>query len=114
MAVAVSVDAPSAEAPAEVRPADGGRGPATAPRRPPRPPTTDRGEGGTSDTVRMYLKEIGRVSLLTAEDERDLAMRIEAGVQAEERRAANGGVRPRSTGASWPAPSATATRPGPS
>jgi RNA polymerase primary sigma factor len=64
--------------------------PKARPRRPPRPPTTDRGEGGTSDTVRMYLKEIGRVSLLTAEDERDLAMRIEAGVQAEERRAGNG------------------------
>ncbi len=62
------------------------------PRRPPRPPTTDRGEGGTSDTVRMYLKEIGRVSLLTAEDERELAMRIEAGVQAEERRGANGAL----------------------
>ena len=56
-------------------------------RRPPRPPTTDRGDGGTSDTVRMDLKEIGRVSLLTAEDERELAMRIEAGVQAAERRA---------------------------
>ena len=34
----------------------------------------------------MYLKEIGRVRLLTAEDERELAKRIEAGVQAEERR----------------------------
>ncbi len=54
-------------------------------RRPPRAPTTDRGEGGTSDTVRMYLKEIGRVSQLTSEDERDLAMRIEAGVQALQR-----------------------------
>ena len=64
--------------------------PKVRPRRPPRPPTTDRGEGGTSDTVRMYLKEIGRVSLLTAEDERELAMRIEAGVKAEERRAGNG------------------------
>jgi RNA polymerase primary sigma factor len=39
----------------------------------------------------MYLKEIGRVSLLTAENERELAMRIEAGVQAAERRA-NGDV----------------------
>ena len=48
----------------------------------PRALVVDRGETGTSDTVRMYLKEIGRVSLLTAEDERDLARRIEAGVLA--------------------------------
>ena len=45
----------------------------------------DRGDGGTTDTVRMYLKEIGRVSLLTADDERVLAMRIEAGQLASGR-----------------------------
>jgi RNA polymerase primary sigma factor len=46
----------------------------------------ERGDGGgTSDTVRMYLKEIGRVNLLNAEKERELAMRIEAGLAATER-----------------------------
>jgi len=45
----------------------------------------DRGESGSFDPVRMYLKEIGKVSLLTAEQEVTLAKRIEAGVQAEER-----------------------------
>ncbi|HVE75591.1 MAG TPA: RNA polymerase sigma factor RpoD [Actinomycetota bacterium] len=34
----------------------------------------------TNDPVRMYLKEIGKVPLLTAEQEVDLAMRIEAGL----------------------------------
>jgi RNA polymerase primary sigma factor len=38
----------------------------------------------TNDPVRMYLKEIGKVSLLTADQEVDLAMRIEAGLWAEE------------------------------
>jgi RNA polymerase primary sigma factor len=38
----------------------------------------------TNDPVRMYLKEIGKVPLLTAEQEVDLAMRIEAGLAAEE------------------------------
>ena len=42
---------------------------------------------GTSDPVRMYLREIGQVPLLTAQEEVDLAMRIEAGVHAEERSA---------------------------
>lgn len=38
----------------------------------------------TNDPVRMYLKEIGKVALLTAEQEVDLAMRIEAGLLSEE------------------------------
>lgn len=38
------------------------------------------------DPVRMYLKEIGRVSLLTADQEVELAKRIELGKEAEETR----------------------------
>src|SRR6202035_4755338 len=40
---------------------------------------------GTSDLVRNYLREIGRVPLLTAEDEFELAKSIEAGLYAEEK-----------------------------
>ncbi len=36
----------------------------------------------TGDPVRMYLKEIGKVPLLTAAQEIDLAMKIEAGLEA--------------------------------
>lgn len=36
----------------------------------------------TGDPVRIYLKEIGKVDLLTAADEVDLAMKIEAGLEA--------------------------------
>ncbi|HZX55428.1 MAG TPA: RNA polymerase sigma factor RpoD [Ilumatobacteraceae bacterium] len=35
--------------------------------------------GNTADTVRMYLREIGRVDLLTPDDERQLARAIEEG-----------------------------------
>jgi RNA polymerase primary sigma factor len=50
--------------------------------------SADRGVergAGTSDPVRMYLREIGRVPLLTAADEVELAQRIEAGAEASER-----------------------------
>ncbi len=46
--------------------------------------SSERG-GGTSDPVRMYLREIGRVPLLVAAEEVELAKRIEAGAAACER-----------------------------
>jgi RNA polymerase primary sigma factor len=39
----------------------------------------------TGDPVRMYLKEIGKVDLLTADEEVHLAMKIEAGTDATEK-----------------------------
>lgn len=39
----------------------------------------------TGDPVRMYLKEIGKVDLLTAPEEVHLAMKIEAGTEATEK-----------------------------
>jgi RNA polymerase primary sigma factor len=41
--------------------------------------------GPGADPVRMYLKEIGKVPLLTAEQEVSLARRIEAGLEGAER-----------------------------
>jgi RNA polymerase primary sigma factor len=40
------------------------------------------GGGGVADLVRVYLREIGRVPLLTAADEVDLSKRVEAGLMA--------------------------------
>jgi len=47
--------------------------------------TGPKGDNSTSDTVRMYLREIGQVDLLTVEDERRLAQLIEEGKIAAER-----------------------------
>ena len=41
-----------------------------------------------NDPVRMYLKEIGRVSLLTADEEVALALKIEQGDQEAKQRLA--------------------------
>nr|WP_205207988.1 RNA polymerase sigma factor [Arthrobacter sp. 147(2020)] len=45
--------------------------------------------GATADPVKDYLKQIGKVALLNAEQEVDLALRIEAGLFAEEKLAAD-------------------------
>src|SRR5215472_9414334 len=52
---------------------------------------------GTSDLVRIYLREIGKVPLLTAQDEVELAKAIEAGLFAQEMLSAVSEARKNST-----------------
>lgn len=48
--------------------------------------------GATADPVKDYLKQIGKVALLNAAEEVELAMRIEAGLFAEEKLATETGL----------------------
>jgi RNA polymerase primary sigma factor len=54
---------------------------------PPDPRAVSRADSGgpTSDLFRQYLREIGRIPLLTAVEEVELARRVEAGLFAEEK-----------------------------
>ena len=69
LAVATEPDAAAIAAEAESEPA---------------PPEDPEGSDLIDDPVRMYLREIGRVTLLTAADERRLAMEIAAGKHVEQ------------------------------
>jgi RNA polymerase primary sigma factor len=70
-------DAPPAEALEQVE---------TEPVEPPEPPRGRVDTGGpSSDLFRQYLREIGRIPLLTAAEEVELARRVEAGLFAEEK-----------------------------
>ncbi|MEE1938247.1 sigma-70 family RNA polymerase sigma factor [Streptomyces sp. TRM 70361] len=64
--------------------------PETVPDRGAEPPLVPRpvrseGSGPAADLFRQYLREIGRIPLLTAAEEVELARRVEAGLFAEER-----------------------------
>ena len=76
----------AAKAPARTATKTVGMGPSTAEDEPPVSPTArtlDLDEvAASADLVRVYLNEIGKVALLTAADEVDLAKRIEAGLYA--------------------------------
>jgi len=61
-----------------------GPGPAAAPSTPGAFDDDHRTSGPTSDHVRMYLKEIGRVPLLSGDQEVSLARRVESGLAAAE------------------------------
>ncbi|WP_030419733.1 RNA polymerase sigma factor [Streptomyces sp. TP-A0875] len=77
---------PPRRAPRRDAPAPAG-GPAAPPRRAGSPSAPARAESGgpSSDLFRQYLREIGRIPLLTADEEVELARSVEAGLFAEEK-----------------------------
>ncbi len=54
----------------------------------------ERVERDEEDLVRLYLTDIGQYTLLTKDDEVDLAQKIEAGIEAREQMAAGKSLRP--------------------
>ena len=74
--------------------------------------------GATADPVKDYLKQIGKVPLLNAEQEVELAKRIEAGLFAEAKLDEGGHSLPPASGSTWsgsprtaPGPRTTCWRP---
>ncbi|MFJ8182403.1 sigma-70 family RNA polymerase sigma factor [Streptomyces sp. NPDC096105] len=74
------VEPRSAEDPVEAGPPD-----VVGPAEPAGPPVRPETGGPSSDLFRQYLREIGRIPLLTAAEEVELARRVEAGLFAEEK-----------------------------
>jgi len=79
---AVAPPKPTVPPVAKARPATDG---AHAPEKDVPPAREERTTVGTADPVRMYLKEIGKVPLLTGPQEVSLAQRIEAGLEGAAR-----------------------------
>ncbi|GGO53043.1 RNA polymerase principal sigma factor HrdA [Streptomyces daqingensis] len=75
---ALDPDGPDAEAPPVRASREGGTDRA-------KPARQETGSGPSADLFRQYLREIGRIPLLTAAEEVDLARRVEAGLFAEEK-----------------------------
>ncbi|WP_398654090.1 RNA polymerase sigma factor [Streptomyces parvulus] len=76
---------PDAAEPEVAEPGEGGDAAEPAEAVEPPPPTRTESGGPSSDLFRQYLREIGRIPLLSAAEEVDLARRVEAGLFAEEK-----------------------------